>query len=180
MAAPPPTVELILVAAMDQRNLLAVGGRIPWHLPDDIAHFRQCCAGRWLLLGRTTYEQMTGWFKPDHTPLVLSSTCGWDPPVGRVVASVPQALAMAAAAGARELVCIGGGSVFAAALPYATKVILTRIEHTFPTGPDAVFFPELSPQVWQEHEVVDHPADAHHGWAYRIVEYTHRRPAEAA
>lgn len=179
MAAVTPAVELSLVAAVDQRNLLAVGGRIPWHLPDDILHFRRCCAGRWLLLGRTTYQQMTGWFKPDHTPLVMSASCGWDPPVGRVVASVPQALAMTAAGGVRELVCIGGGSVFAAALPYATRVILTQIEHTFPAGSDAVFFPELSPQVWQGHEVADHPKDTRHACAYKIVEYTRRQLAGA-
>ncbi|WP_172683075.1 dihydrofolate reductase [Verrucomicrobium spinosum] len=82
--------ELTLIAAVDENLLLATAQGIPWKLPDDVAHFRAYCAGKWLLLGRHTYEDMTGWFKPDQHPLVLTSTCGYEPNPGRGVAPYPR------------------------------------------------------------------------------------------
>ncbi len=134
---------------MDQNHLLADSRGIPWKLPRDAAHFRSYTRGKWLLLGRKTFAEMHGWFDASHTPLVLSSSCGWHPDIGCVVASVPQALAMGEAAAVPEIVCCGGAQTYAAALPYADRMVLTMIEHVYPADTGAVYFPKWNPSEWQ-------------------------------
>ncbi|WP_063768731.1 dihydrofolate reductase [Verrucomicrobium sp. BvORR034] len=166
--------ELTLIAAVDENLLLATAQGIPWKLPDDVAHFRAYCAGKWLLLGRRTFEEMTGWFKPDQHPLVLTSACGYDPKPGSGVASVPQALALAEASGQEELVCIGGGQVFATAMANATRLVVTRIRHTFEPGDRPVYFPHISGDTWDEERRQEHPVDDRHAWPFAFVEYVRR------
>lgn len=166
--------ELTLIAAVDENLLLATAQGIPWKLPDDVAHFRAYCAGKWLLLGRHTYEEMTGWFKPDQHPLVLTSSCGYDPKPGRGVASVPQALALAESAGQEELVCIGGGQVFATSLPHATRLVITHVRHIFEPGDQPVYFPPISADAWREERRLDHAVDDRHEWPFTFVAYVPR------
>lgn len=166
--------ELTLVAAVDENLLLATAQGIPWKLPDDVTHFRAYCAGKWLLLGRLTYEEMTGWFKLDQHPLILTSACGYDPKPGRGVASVPQALALAEAAGQQELVCIGGGQVFATAMAYAARLVITHIKQSFEPGDRPVYFPPIPADVWKEERRLEHAIDDRHAWPFAIVEYVRR------
>jgi dihydrofolate reductase len=165
---------LTLIAAIDENRLLADARRIPWHLPRDVAHFREYTADKWLLLGRTTYEEMRGWFRPGHFPLVLSSRCGWDPDTGRLVSSVPQAIATAEAAGQKELVCLGGGQVFAAALPYAHKMLLTRVHASITPEGRPVYFPQWAPSEWEDVTIWQQPVDAEHAQAFDLHEMKRR------
>jgi dihydrofolate reductase len=155
---------LTLIAAMDENRLLATEHGIPWRLPRDVQHFRRYTSGKWLLLGRRTFEEMQGWFMPGHTALVLSSQCGWDPKDARGVDSVPHALALAEAAGQSELVVCGGAQTYAAALPYADKLVITEIAHGFETGARPVYFPSWPAQEWSKQESLQHPPDADNEW----------------
>ncbi|HSI63546.1 MAG TPA: dihydrofolate reductase [Candidatus Saccharimonadia bacterium] len=165
---------LTLIAAIDDNRLLADERGIPWKLPRDVAHFREYTTDKWLLLGRTTYEEMQGWFQPGHVPLVLSSRCGWDPKIGRVVSSVPQAIATAEAAGQSELVCIGGGQVFAAALPYADKLLLTRVHARIQPAGRPVYFPAWEESQWEDVTIWQQPADAEHALTFDLHVLTRR------
>lgn len=164
--------KLVLIAAASRNGVLASGGKIPWHLPRDVVHFRARTAGRWLLLGRTTYEQMTGWFKPGQVPLVLTRQMGYAVPGGQGVASVGEALEIAVSQGAAELVVCGGDQVYRAALPGADEVILTWVEAE--VAGDA-FFPELNPDDWETVDEQAFPADADHAWPMTICRMV-RRP----
>lgn len=129
-----------LIAAMDENRVIGSGdGFIPWDLPRDKEHFRSYTAGRWMLLGRTTYEEMEGWFTT-QVPVVVTSRA--DYPARRVAHSVPEAVAMARRNGATELVVGGGGALFASALPHADRLVLTRIDGTFDVT-EPVYFPEF-------------------------------------
>lgn len=140
-----PLPRLVLIAAVCRNNVLASHGKIPWHLPRDVAHFRARTANRPLLLGRTTYEQMIGWFKPGQTPLVLTRKIGYAVPDGHTVASVAEALQWAAAQGVEELMVCGGGQIYRESLPYADEIILTRVEASLEGD---VFFPALPAGEW--------------------------------
>ncbi len=153
---------------MDDNRLLADEHGIPWHQPKDISHFRHYTQGKWLLVGRRTFGEMQGWFT-DHTPLILSSQCGYTPAIGRVVASVPQAMAQAEAAEQNELVCCGGGQVYAAALPYADKLVLTRIQHQFVTSSKAIYFPNWNHEEWLEIDRREIPMDEVNPWPMSFV-----------
>ena len=158
-------LRVVLIAAVSRNGVLASGGKIPWHLPRDVAHFRARTAGHWLLLGRTTYEQMTGWFKPGHVPVVLTGQSGYTVPGGFAVSSVEEAVALAAGQGAAELIVCGGGQVYAAALPTADEIILTKVDMDA-TGD--VRFPGFSGADWKVVEQDTFPVDGDNAWGMTI------------
>ena len=134
-----------LIAAISSDGFISRDKGVPWDLPADRAHYRRCTAGKWLLLGRTTYEEMLGgWFK-DHTPLVLSRDEKWRPPLGRRVMSAEQAIGLTKEAGETELVVCGGRVAFEQAMPFATRLILTRVDSALGAG---VPFPRFDEGGW--------------------------------
>jgi dihydrofolate reductase len=164
-----PRPRLVLIAAMSRNRVLATAdGKIPWHLPRDTAHFRARAAGRWLLLGRRTFEQMHGWFQPDQVPLVLTKDPAFPVPGGFACASVESALQEAQAHGADELLVCGGGQVYAATLPCADEVILTTVEAEFD---GTVFFPELPEAEWRMESETHFPPDAVNPLGMRITNW---------
>lgn len=165
----PPVLSLIV--ATDENGLMGDASGIPWRLPREVEHFRQYTAGKWLLVGHRTYDEMHGWFAGDQMPLVLTNECGWDPKVGRAVSSVPHALALAQSDSQAELVCIGGGQTFASALPYANLLVLTTVHAHYTPGVRAVYFPAWDPVGWHDvrktefaSEGEDKPAFTVHWW----------------
>ena len=169
-------MQVSLIAAMDRERLMgSTAGHLPWRLPRDVAHFRAATAGKWLLLGRRTYEEMDGWFT-DQTPLILSRDPDYRPmrPFHRVFPEVRAALAFARESGVVEVVVGGGGGVFAASLPMATRLILTRIDARYEVA-DGVFFPDFEGTgEWRLVHAEDWPADAENPVAMRL-EYREKR-----
>ncbi len=138
-------LRVILIAAVSADGFISAGQGVPWSLAADRAHFRRLTAGKTLLLGRRTFDEMQGWFR-DHAPLVLTGRvlpARWE---GAGVSSVAEALARTEEAGASELWVCGGGSVYAAALPVATELILTEVHESLGGG---VAFPEVAPVTWR-------------------------------
>jgi dihydrofolate reductase len=167
------TVSLIVAMGRDLVLGAAEGG-IPWDLPRDREHFRAYTAGKWLLLGRLTYQEMDGWFG-DRRPIVLSRASGWRPapPGHRVSSSLPQAIKLAACEGAAELVVCGGASVYAAALPFADRLVLTEIEWGEGRDENSLCFPDWQRRgAWREISRETWPADAQnpHAATMRILE----------
>ncbi|MEI6536777.1 MAG: dihydrofolate reductase [Verrucomicrobiaceae bacterium] len=177
--------QLTLIAAMDENRLLANEHGIPWHLPRDVAHFREYTKDKWLLLGRRTFEEMRGWFRTGHVPLVLTrqkhdrgkgilplSEQGQDAlatnPL-RTVATIEEALTLAAQAGQTALVCCGGAQVFSAALPHADRLVLTLVQAAFPPGKNPVYFPQWSPFEWTIISESYYPSDADNACAMRLI-----------
>jgi len=118
----------MIVAMTQDRVIGSQNGGIPWSLPRDKAHFRSRTSGRWLLVGRTTYLEMKGWFG-DRTPIVLTRSSSFKPDSKshRVAGSVAEAIELAAKNGADELVVCGGSAVYKAVLPHADRLIVTKI-----------------------------------------------------
>jgi dihydrofolate reductase len=158
---------LTLIAAVSAEGYISTGKGVPWHLPRDQEHFRRATRGQWLLLGRRTYEEMLGWFE-DRQPLVLTRNPAFRPPVGRTVANVTESLQIAGAAGARELFVCGGGDAYAAAMPYADRLMLTQVDSILGGG---VSFPQVNPAEWQLTSQQDFPADANHPQGLRFATY---------
>lgn len=147
-----------MIAAMTPERVIGTGDGIPWHLPRDHAHFRTYTAGKAMLLGRRTYEEMIGWFTT-QTPIVLTRNTGaaleGEP---RLVASVESAIELAQELGTPELVVSGGAQVYAASLDHADQLILTQV-HTEAEG--AARFPDFQALGdWQCQRRELHPADA--------------------
>lgn len=166
--------RLILIAAASRNGVLAMAGKIPWHLPADVAHFRARTTGHWLLLGRTTFEQMSGWFRPGQVPVVLTRQKHYAVPDGWAVVDLKAALSLAEAHGAGELLVCGGGKVYAATLPFADEVILTVVD--LEVSGDT-FFPAMEMAEWELTEQEDFPAGGAELPAMSIRRYVRRSGA---
>jgi len=137
---------LTLIAAVSADGFISTGHGVPWNLPRDREHFRRTTRGQWLLIGRRTYQEMLGWFQPDHRPLVLTRDKKFTPPIGQAVADLDSALETATQGDARELFVCGGGGAYAAAIPQANRLILTHVDTRLHAG---VPFPAFDPELWQ-------------------------------
>jgi dihydrofolate reductase len=176
-------VIVTLIAALDEDGAIGrLEGGVPWHLPDESAHFRACCAGQWLLVGRRTYEEMTGWFQPEHhvlvltrQPLISSQTAALPAPSTppRAVRQVSDALALARQAAADQLIVLGGAETYRAALPFADRLILSRIHQR--TGA-AVHFPPLPVREWRLHHSESPRIDRTTGIPFTIQHWERHSP----
>jgi dihydrofolate reductase len=152
-----------LVAAVADNGVIGRDGNMPWHLPDDLRHFKAATLGKPVLMGRRTYEAI-GRPLPGRRNLVLSRCRG----AGMVDVEYIHDLQAARrlAADASELCVIGGAQVYALALPLATRIYLTRV-HGVVDGD--VYFPLQCWDGWREMERSEHPADARHAYAMSFV-----------
>lgn len=134
-----------LVAAVAENGVIGLGGKIPWHLPEDFAHFKRTTSGHTLILGRTTHEGI-GRALPDRTTIVLTSDRGWHDDGVLVARSVAEALAMADDLPG-EVMVGGGAAVYAAALPSADVQIISEV-HERPEGD--TWYPPFDRAEWVE------------------------------
>jgi dihydrofolate reductase len=121
---------------------------MPWHLPEDLKHFRQLTTGHTVLMGRRTWDsiwQALGRPLPNRRSLVLSRDQQFDPPGADRVESVAQAIERCA--DQDEIFVIGGGQVYAAALADCERAVVTEIDLA-PEGDTT--FAALDPLRWQE------------------------------
>lgn len=164
-------MRISLIAAIDHDRAIGVDNRLPWHLPDDLKRFKALTLGKPVLMGRLTAESL-GRALPGRDNLVLTRS-GRVPFEGmRALAGVDEALAFARDAGAQELAVIGGGAVFAACLPFATDLHLTRVDTRLDRA-DA-WFPPFDAAQWREVAREHHPCDARHALAFDFVDYVRR------
>jgi dihydrofolate reductase len=128
------TISLIWAQGAD--GVIGAAGALPWHLPEDLAHFRKVTAGGTVLMGRLTWESLPAKFRPlpGRRNLVLTRQPGWAAPGAEPVATIGDALDHG------ELWVIGGAQAYEAALPYADRVVRTELEQAFAGD---VYAPEL-------------------------------------
>ncbi len=160
-----PAATIALVAALDHHRAIGRAGAMPWHLPDDLKRFKALTLGKPVLMGRKTALAI-GRPLPGRSNLVLTRA-GVAPYPGQVVVhSLDEALARA---GGGDLMVIGGGEVYALALPGAASMHLTEIDTV--VGDADTFFPAFDPRDWRETAREHHPADAKHPLAFDFVDY---------
>ncbi|MGN6152199.1 MAG: dihydrofolate reductase [Lysobacteraceae bacterium] len=162
------STDLVLVAALDRRNGIGRDNALPWHLPDDLKRFKALTVGKPVLMGRKTAESL-GRPLPKRRNLVLTRS-GRVPFDGmEAVASLDEAIVLAARDGASDLRVIGGGEIFTMTLPRAARLHLTHVD-TVVDGCDA-FFPEVDPAQWRTVAREAHAADDRHAFAFAFVDY---------
>ncbi|AXK38144.1 dihydrofolate reductase [Crenobacter cavernae] len=159
-----PTVTL--VAAMAEGNVIGVANTLPWHLPEDLKHFKAVTLGKPIVMGRKTYDSI-GRPLPGRRNVVVTRNRDWHADGVEVVYSLADALATLAEVD--EICVIGGGELFAQAIASANKLSLTEI--ALEVDGDA-FFPEVDKNVWREASREAHVSAA--GLAYAFVEYVRR------
>ncbi len=163
-------MRISLIAALDRNFAIGKGNALPWHLPDDLRRFKALTLGKPILMGRKTAESL-GRALPKRRNLVLTGS-GCAPFAGmQAVASLDEALGVASLDG-QELCVIGGGEVYALALPRATHMHLTHVD-TSVQDADA-FFPRFDADTWQVVERHLRAQDATHELSFEFMDYRSR------
>ena len=168
-------MNIQLVVAVDNQGALGKDKTMAWYIPQELRHFKSLTMGGVIVMGRVTFESI-GRPLPGRISVVVSSRMAPDvlPPDTHWVASIEDALALAAAQYPEKPIWIGGGAnVYAQMLPKAKRVHLSRIPLTV-EGADA-FFPHFDPGEWRETAREAHQADARNDFAFEFADYERLR-----
>ena len=144
--------RIYLVAAVAANGIIGANGRLPWHLPEDLQHFKRVTLGHPVVMGRKTWESLKGPL-PGRENIVITRQAGYQAAGAAVASSLDAALALCAG---EAVVCvIGGEQIFAEALPLAAGLIITEIKRDF--AGDARF-PGYDRSLWREKQREAHTA----------------------
>ena len=142
--------RIALIAAVAENGVIGRDRDMPWRLPTDLKRFRALTLGKPVIMGRKTFETL-GKPLPGRDNIVVTRDRGFAAGGVRVAHSIEEAIATAQALagehGADEIFVIGGGEIYAAALPHAERLYLTRV-HARPEGDTC--FPSIDPRDWRE------------------------------
>ncbi|MEM1178863.1 MAG: dihydrofolate reductase [Acidobacteriota bacterium] len=161
-----PSVSL--VAAVASNGVIGRDGDLPWRLPKDLRHFKRLTVGHTVLMGRRTWDSI-GRPLPKRRSIVLSRDPSFVAPGADVAGDFESALALAHGDG--PLFVIGGHSLYAAALPTATCLELTRV-HAEIDGD--VTFPAVDWGRWRLEWSEEHPADDRHAHRFTFERHVRR------
>lgn len=135
--------EITLIVAMNQDNVIGTNNQLPWHIPEDLAHFKQVTLGKPVIMGRKTFESI-GRVLPGRKNIVISRNCYSHEGV-ICYSSLEEAIADNQ--DVPELCVIGGGEIFALAIPVATTLHITEVD-CMVDNPCARF-PVIDNDVWE-------------------------------
>ena len=122
-------VNLILARATN--GVIGLNNQLPWHLPEDMAHFKQQTAGAPVIMGRKTWDSLPPRFRPlpGRQNIVVTRQENWDKTGALRASSVRNALSFCEQSS--EVWIIGGAQIYAAALPLAHRAVITEIGQDF-------------------------------------------------
>lgn len=139
-------MKISLIAAASVNRVIGLNGELPWHLPADLRYFRDKTLGHHILMGRKTWEAFPRPL-PGRTSIVLGRMQHRMPEGVFSVESLEAGIELAGSRGEKELMIIGGGQVYASALPFADTVYLTHILTRIAGG--NAFLPVMSALEWE-------------------------------
>ncbi len=137
--------SISLIAAVARNGVIGDGDAMPWHLPEDLAYFKATTLGHPLVMGRKTFDSI-GRALPGRRTIVITRQADWHHADVETAHSFPEALSLAGPAD--EVYVVGGGEVYAQAMPFAHRLLITEVDQA-PAG--SVHFPVIDPQRWAEH-----------------------------
>ncbi|GAB2668852.1 type 3 dihydrofolate reductase [Vibrio panuliri] len=114
-----------MIAAMANERIIGKDNQMPWHLPADFAWFKRCTLGKPVVMGRKTFESI-GRPLPGRQNIVISRDSTLHIEGVETATSIEQALEIAG--DVEEVMIIGGGAIYAACLPIATRLYITHID----------------------------------------------------
>lgn len=123
-----------IIAAVDEEFGFGKEGGIPWHFPEDFNHFKTMTTGHTVIMGKSTYKDLTGYFKgklflPKRDCIVLTSDPELYIPYDNVVSAtnLDDAIELARRDFTGDIFLIGGERVFDEGLDVVDCVHLTKI-----------------------------------------------------
>lgn len=157
---------LIIIAAISRGGVIGRANRLPWYLPEDLRHFKALTMGHPMIMGRKTWQSLPG-LLPGRRHIVVTRNAEFAAPGVQRAGSLEEALALA---GEGPVYVIGGGELYAQALPLAERLELTEIDADFAGD---TFFPPIDPTKWREIQREAHRSVS--GLDYAFVSYERQK-----
>jgi len=155
--------SITLIAAMARNRAIGIDGTMPWHLPGELRHFKAATLGKPIVMGRKTWESI-GRPLPGRQNIVVTRNTDLRAEGCELAASLDEAIALAAGA---EVMIIGGGQLYAQALPHADRMLLTRVD----CDPEAdTWFPAWDRAQWRVVSRRRERADARNPLSFEVLE----------
>lgn len=156
---------ITLVAAASENNVIGKDNQLLWNLPNDTKFFKNTTWGMPVIMGRKTFESLNNKPLNGRFNVIITRNPQSIKTDGhiRIAANLQEAIHIAGETDAKEAFIVGGGQVYAASLPIASKIVLTRV-HAVVQGDS--YFPVFSEKDWKLFSRLDFPADEKHQYAY--------------
>ena len=158
--------RLTLVVAIDAQRGIGIDNKLPWHLPQDLAHFKRVTLGQPIIMGRKTFDSI-GRPLPGRRNIVVTRNADWRHDGVEAVTSLEAAIALLKDEPAS---IIGGAQIFASSMDIAARMIVTEIDHSFDCD---TFFPPFDRDIWVETDRELHHSDTN-GYGYAFVTYVRK------
>ena len=138
--------EIALIAAVARNGALGKDNQLLWHIPEDLKFFRETTRGATVIMGRKTWESLPARFRPlpGRRNIVVSRQADYQAPGAELAHSLEQAVALA---GDAATFVIGGAELYAQAMAYANRLMLTEVD--LAPAADA-YFPVVDPAIWRQ------------------------------
>ncbi|WP_410511023.1 dihydrofolate reductase [Paenibacillus sp. BR2-3] len=159
-------MSISMIWAMGNNGVIGKDNDMPWHLPRDFAFFKAETLGKRMLMGRKTWDSLGGKPLKGRTSLIMTRDTSFSPEGAEVVHTLEEALAEGKKSD--ELMVIGGAEIYRMLLPYADKLIVTRIQEDFEGD---TFFPEVDWSHWKEISSTKGIRDEKNPYDYHFVVY---------
>ena len=159
----PQSTRVYLVAAVAANGIIGAKGQLPWHIPEELKHFKKLTLGHPVIMGRRTWESLKGPL-PQRENIVVTRQAGYQAAGAAVANSLEAALAMCN--GESVAFVIGGTELFKESLPVADGMVLTEIQRDYEGD---TWFPKWDRRQWKETQRESHTAAS--GVRFDLVRY---------
>ena len=161
-------MKLHLIYARARNGTIGKDGQMPWHLPEDLAHFKRVTLGQPVIMGRKTWDSLPARFRPlpGRVNIVITRQSDWHADGALRAASMEEAMRLCG--DAPDAWIMGGAEIYRQAEPLASTAVVTEIDADFEGD---AFAPELS-DTWQEIGREQHNTASGLGFAFVTYQQT--------
>jgi dihydrofolate reductase len=159
-------MKLSIIVAVAENGVIGHNNQLIWRLPEDLKMFKRLTSGHPIIMGRKTFESI-GKPLPNRTSIIITKNPDFQIEGCITVHSLEEAIEAANEIEENEAFIIGGAEIYRLALPFADKIYLTEVHHTFEGD---TFFPAIDKDLWEEVNRIDHDIDEKHLYKYSFVE----------
>ena len=162
-------MNINMIFARSANGVIGNNNAMPWHLPEDLAHFKKLTLGSPVIMGRKTWDSLPTKFRPlpGRTNVVITRQTGWQAEGAQTAGSLVDALALCQLAS--DVWIIGGAQIYAQAEPLASRIEVTHIDKIYQGD---AFAPTLGAQ-WQQSQKEAHVSST--GLNFSFITYTRQK-----
>lgn len=170
-------MDVVIHVAIAENGVIGRDGGLPWRLSTDLKRFKAETMGRPIVMGRKTWESFPKRPLPGRLNIVVTRDPAYRAEGAEVVHSLQDALTLArikerCMAGIGEICVVGGGEIYAQALPLADRLSVTHVEAAVEGD---TRFPAIDPEIWRVVSAENVPAGEKDSHATRHVVYERRQ-----